>query len=450
MEYRFLTLDTFSMDPRYLDEPGVALGDGIDLCNPSRTLVAPCRAFVAAEKGEPEPTTGGTEAEWSGLLTSKSSVTENARFLERVTEKEEALVLSAHFKATYMLSSLDAAVTCASNTSSSFHTIYLLIEHSGEARRLPASGRIWTPDVIPVSESIADDDDALRQFVSRYGTHYVSTIRYGLRIGVQGKQEETNTEKKLQFSASFKAAFGSFSAEGKVEGEHKTALKDKNVDLVLEATSGGREDGGLLVAQGFEDIHQLLSDASMGKIKFHVAPIEVTMKPYWPTLDPKWERTRALLDPATALRQNPGAPYGVPAGTIVAWHPTPNYVMLFRALGCESPETQSIEPPPGWAFCDGKNGTPDLKGQFIRGIDSLSDFLLDPCAQHGHAEHDHGTHHHTTEKTNQHFKSPGGGAAHDSAEAGHSHKVKEASSEKTPHLPPYVKVVYIMKLHEAL
>ena len=41
----------------------------------------------------------------------------------------------------------------------------------------------------------------------------------------------------------------------------------------------------------------------------------------------------------------------LPVGTIVAWHRT----------------VESGEPPEGWAVCDGANGTPDLRGRFLRG-----------------------------------------------------------------------------------
>ena len=47
----------------------------------------------------------------------------------------------------------------------------------------------------------------------------------------------------------------------------------------------------------------------------------------------------------------------IPRGVIVAWHG----------------EVDSI--PKGWALCDGKNGTPDLRGRFIKGIErDLLDF----------------------------------------------------------------------------
>ena len=46
----------------------------------------------------------------------------------------------------------------------------------------------------------------------------------------------------------------------------------------------------------------------------------------------------------------------IPKGTIVAYHP-PNFT--------DSITTITI--PSGWALCDGTNGTPDLRGRFIKG-----------------------------------------------------------------------------------
>lgn len=48
--------------------------------------------------------------------------------------------------------------------------------------------------------------------------------------------------------------------------------------------------------------------------------------------------------------------YGVPSGSIMAWHGDANSV------------------PDGWAICDGTNGTPDLRGRFILGVSNDNSF----------------------------------------------------------------------------
>src|SRR5690606_16471025 len=101
-------------------------------------------------------------------------------------------------------------------------------------------------------ETAGDVDEAVELFVSRYGSHYVSSILYGLRIAVQGKIREKGAEESDEMAATFKAAFGSLGAEGGARREKREKLAGMNVDLVLEATSGGRDGGGLLVARGLD------------------------------------------------------------------------------------------------------------------------------------------------------------------------------------------------------
>ena len=43
----------------------------------------------------------------------------------------------------------------------------------------------------------------------------------------------------------------------------------------------------------------------------------------------------------------------IPKGMIIMWHP----------------EQPTDKAPEGWAICDGDNGTPDLRGRFVRGVD---------------------------------------------------------------------------------
>ena len=56
-----------------------------------------------------------------------------------------------------------------------------------------------------------------------------------------------------------------------------------------------------------------------GEIEFTVAPIELVVKSYWPTLDPKWVKIREALSQKDKIY--PDVSYGVPPGTIIAWYP---------------------------------------------------------------------------------------------------------------------------------
>ena len=66
----------------------------------------------------------------------------------------------------------------------------------------------------------------------------------------------------------------------------------------------------------------------------------------------------------------------LPVGSIVAWMPPPG----------------AAAPPSGWEICDGRNGTPDLRGLFLRGVGSFDRVgthrpasTVSPAGLHAHA-----------------------------------------------------------------
>lgn len=424
----YLTLSSYSIDPGYLREPHVKLGDGIDLRNPLQPEVAPYTAFAAMMMA------AGPGMEERGLPRSSDVIRETTRLRESLAESEQASVLSTYFKASYLLSSVQGAYSAAKQEQSSYHTIYALLDHYGESDRLPGQLRHWRPGEVPASETIADPDRALMQFVLTYGSHYVSAIRYGLRVAVEAKLKRDGRSSTTEFSSAFKAAFGNFSAEAGARMQQKQKLEQMGVDLLLEATSGGHSGAGLLVLRAFDDIARFLDDVKNDKIQFSLAPIELTVMPYWATLNPEWKRTRDLLDPLAASFKTPGAPYGVPKGTVVAWHPMSDFVQGLQPGATEA----TIVPPDGWAVCDGTRGTPDLRGRFVRGGAGA---WRPAIATGGSETHNHGGA--TKVNTAKRGAHGGAGSAYNQPAEAHDHAI-----EANAHLPPYAELVYIMKLDD--
>ena len=95
-----------------------------------------------------------------------------------------------------------------------------------------------------------------------------------------------------------------------------------------------------------------------------------------------------------------------PVGTIVAW--------VKGMTGLPSL-------PTGWAECDGTNGTPNLSNRFLRGT------TLQTGSTGGSDTHAHG------------FNLNSDGAQHGTASA-------TGSTNAANHLPPYVEVVWIIKI----
>jgi hypothetical protein len=111
---------------------------------------------------------------------------------------------------------------------------------------------------------------------------------------------------------------------------------------------------------------------------------------------------------------------GIPAGTIVAYY--------------------GADIPAGWLVCDGQvspsgRRTPDLRNRFIMGLDRAA---LPALGERGGSV----THMHKAETGPPHGAKQYDSGRHDAANDDHTHEVTVHPANS---LPPYVKLVYIMK-----
>jgi hypothetical protein len=114
----------------------------------------------------------------------------------------------------------------------------------------------------------------------------------------------------------------------------------------------------------------------------------------------------------------------VPKRGIIAWFPKP-----------EDQQGNGLKAPDGWAICDGSDGTPDLTDRFIRGTGSAKEV----GKTGGTEEHNHNG---KTGPPSGHFKKGSTiGSRWSAPVTGHFHSIKADSN-----LPPYIVLVYIMKL----
>jgi len=95
--------------------------------------------------------------------------------------------------------------------------------------------------------------------------------------------------------------------------------------------------------------------------------------------------------------------------------------------------------PGGWAICSGANGTPNLVDMFIRGT-------ADP----GLCESTGGAANHTHDfasNVHQHLITAGSGVAGGTGKMSYtSYDVVYGTTQSKGHLPPWTRMVYIMKL----
>ncbi len=124
----------------------------------------------------------------------------------------------------------------------------------------------------------------------------------------------------------------------------------------------------------------------------------------------------------TAASQGRAQAGGVPSGTVVAYYGT--------------------DMPAGWILCDGRvtpsgRRTPDLRNRFILGLDPASPSALAEAG--GTASHQHAA---DAGKPREKDEALESGSDEHAANDGHTHAV---TVQAASHLPPYVKLVFIMK-----
>jgi len=109
----------------------------------------------------------------------------------------------------------------------------------------------------------------------------------------------------------------------------------------------------------------------------------------------------------------------LPKGTIIPFHGTEHEVRQALARG--------------WAICDGSNGTPDLRDRFILGTGLTDIGLVGGTKAHAHAG--------TTKNPREKDRTAGMGGS-EAARQKHTHSFE---TEEAQHLPPFLKVVFLIK-----
>jgi len=112
---------------------------------------------------------------------------------------------------------------------------------------------------------------------------------------------------------------------------------------------------------------------------------------------------------------------------------------------------ESLTPPPGWAICDGTNGTPDLRDCFIKGVSSGSE----NTTATGNNKVNIGSYSSTVEQAFSHshtgqpvVSNPHSeiNSIHGPRHLSHTHSISSNAKSNVDWLPPYYSLSFIMKL----
>lgn len=392
------------------------LGSGVNMNVPSSPKATNIKAFNFDEK---------TKIVNSNEVSEDSNTIENSNFsiIDIKSSRELAENLFTYFKASYKFASARASYSKSKEIFESSSSVLILIENVKTGVSISEESIEWTKEPNSENSSIRTDEERLNQFLADYGSHYINSVNYGYRIAIQGSINSKTETEVVKFKAALKASFGQGSAEGGISSSQRETLTNEKVEIRCEITSGGITPQHSTVLYGFDQIYEFLKKLKKDEIKIVRGPISCSVKSYWHTLM-SYQSTRILLENFKGYRAS--ANYGLPKGTVISWNPYQEPTL-----------EQNIEDiiPDGWAICDGSYGTPDLTDKFIMGTNSLNSV----SESGGTVEHIH------TGKTNNgnNNKQRTGSGGRDASDRNHSHIIYV---DKTNHLPPYYKLIYLMKL----
>jgi hypothetical protein len=404
--------------PLFAGIGSVGLGDGVDASdpdNPHFTNVVPFD-LPASDRTPPPRTAVPT-----------SGIVNHASIIDASTEYAEALAISAYFRGSFGIASFGAALSFAQQRRQVERSVYIVIESEGDDRTLHVPALKWK--TTPTTER-ADLSDADRrsQFVQTYGSHYVSSLRYGSRIALRGALQTLDASQALNFSA----AFSGWGVSAGADVVAKNQVEQFNVTISAEVTCGSITPPQSYVITTFAAIQKFLDGLHDNTIQITRAPIQAELASFKSTLL-DYPKSRSVFTPTASG----DASKTLPRGTILAWYPTSDNII--EVPGPSGAPIRAVQPPDGWAICDGRPNTVSLVDKFLLGAGNLDAVgRRNESSTHSHAG--------STLAADRHRGESYGVGDHPvPACTGLDHYHGLAVAEAA-HWPPYVSVLYIIKL----
>jgi hypothetical protein len=333
---------------------GLDPGDGVDMSDPYNPHRAPFAPFHSPVQQSVAARQMSSDDITSGIISATSS------YYDDLTIEDEAHLLSTNFKASYMFTSASAAYQRTQQSRKTGRAVYFIYTIGGQSAPVEPSNIKWTNTDLSGINKVVDRNLMLRQFLANFGSHYVTSVQYGARISIRAQMNTLDEAKQQSLSGKIQAAFGALSGGGSLSTADSQALSSQGISITAEIASGGIVPSRALVMTSFDEIASFLSDFRAGKVRLLSGPISAELQSYWSTIDSAtFPNIYDALAPST-IPASPPAPFGVPAGTIVAWFPKAGDIVQ---VGNEN----KILAPIGWLICDGTQGTPDLQDKWLAG-----------------------------------------------------------------------------------
>jgi hypothetical protein len=342
--------------------------------------------------------------------------------------RQETYRLAATASIRMGITSAEAAYERARYELETYDIQYIDARYEGEGDSLPSPE--WT--VEPEAES-TPSDSRLQQFLHDFGSHYVRRVVYGFAVTMRLAREKSKTEDRETFRGAVRAIASSWGGGASIESEHTRVIEDGHTNVLCTIVAGRITPPQARLVTRWQDIGALLASVRTGQTTIHLGPLRAEAQSYFHTLA-SYQNCRELFMERPTMPAP--TPFGVPAGTIIAWYPSAERgdVEIDTAA-----RTARIIAPEGWALCDGTNGTPDLRDRFVLG--TLAYERLGGLG--GSISHVHEFQGETSESIGARPSDPGYVTGLGSHQHRHSFRF---STQPTNHLPPHAACVFIMRL----
>lgn len=344
---------------------------------------------------------------------------------DHIDEKTVAQFLHADLKVKGLSYSVEASMDYVHTHYDVSQGVRFVLENKATMPDLQEVNSDWKTAPATEKNTGVDEIGKWKLFKGKYGSHYVSSFSYGYRIEILAFANSSVDNSKLKLHA----AFSAWSAKGNIDAEISQNIQSSgaNIDIKIFCQDIKNNVTGSsipFIITGIPGVMQFLKDLNDGKIVVTPAPTTVSFKSFAPSVCGNYPVTCKLFEEVVI----PADINAVPKGSIIAWYPQPQNIKV------EGGVTTIIPPAGGWVICDKRNH--DLNSR----IPDLSDKFLYGTSDPTKLDEEGGslTNSHTT------ISMSAPEAIQDSYhwQAGDRKMTVEAAAN----LPPYKRVVYIIKL----
>lgn len=206
------------------------LGDSVDLSNwqrPLRKIASPLLITQSAS--------GNKDIEKTLKFVDYS-------YTEVLNEEDKKALFSTALGSTLsQLFDFDLNVKSSNDTQKKQQAIFYIFTAVTDERHLTGNQINWTSAGLNTLTALDGDADPFYPFTNKYGTHFIGSIKYGIRAAVCIRFENASSSKAHSLALAIKNIFTGSVENGMVKGNNrdKEILKNEKLFITVKILSGG-------------------------------------------------------------------------------------------------------------------------------------------------------------------------------------------------------------------